>query len=47
MAIERCKHGMIKNQCGVCRKWEERHWTQKEETGTDKYRFEKKKKAGV
>ena len=41
MNIKRCKHGMIENQCGVCQKWEERHWTQKEESNAEKYGFEK------
>ena len=45
MNIKRCKHGMIENQCGVCQKWEERHWTQKKKTNSGYEGTENKKKA--
>ena len=45
MNIKRCKHGMIENQCGVCRKWEEKCWVVKEESEPDQYKFDKKDEA--
>lgn len=44
MKVKRCKHGMIENQCGVCKRWEDHCWTvKKEESDRDQYRMEDKK----
>ena len=32
MSVERCKHGMIKGQCGICKKWDIKSWTKREES---------------
>ena len=36
LSNERCKHGMIKGQCGVCKKWTANSWSKKEETDMDR-----------
>ena len=45
MAVKRCKHGMIVDQCGVCKRWEEHCWSKKEDPDSDQYPLEKKKTA--
>jgi len=45
MIHDRCMHGMIKGQCGICRKWSERSHAKKAVAGTEKTRIAKTKQA--
>ncbi len=45
MNAKRCKHGMIENQCGVCKKWEDNCWEKKEEKTPQDYKMDEDKKS--
>jgi hypothetical protein len=45
MNVKRCKHGMIEEQCGVCKKWEQNCWEKKEEKEPVNYKMENRKEA--
>jgi hypothetical protein len=45
MNAKRCKHGMIEDQCGVCKKWEQNCWEKKEEKEPVHYNMESRKEA--
>ena len=45
MNAKRCKHGMIEDQCGVCKKWEDNCWEKKEEKESGDYKMSSKKEA--
>ena len=35
LSNDRCKHGMIKGQCGVCKQWTANSWSKKEDSEMD------------
>lgn len=45
MGLKRCKHGMIEEQCGVCKKWEDNCWEKKEETESNDYKMNGRKES--
>jgi hypothetical protein len=43
MNAKRCKHGMIEDQCGVCKKWEDNCWEKKEEKDQEGFKMDSAK----
>jgi hypothetical protein len=46
MSNERCMHGMLKGQCGICQRWNDKSWMKKEvsKSGAHKITNAKKRK---
>jgi hypothetical protein len=42
---DRCMHGMLKGQCGICKKWEARSLIKQENAGSSSNAEVKKTKA--
>jgi hypothetical protein len=45
MSNERCMHGMLKGQCGVCQRWDDNSWPKKEESELDNHKTREPRKA--